>query len=306
MKHADFRMVVGGWLLCCLGLSSGPAAAGGEAYQAVQLYRALEYTKALQAAQAALKLPIQEPAELVSIYRIQGLCQSALGKHERALESFRELLSIDPSFRMSPDVSPKLAAPFFQALAMSREQAGIRLSHPSPEAGASLGGLILRATLESDPFALVKTIRLRFRPDAEAREKQMVARVEDLKTVAMKLPADLQARKLSYYFEAVNQHGAVLHRLGSRSQPRILEAKPLRVAAPVPVRPQPERVVAATAQVAVHQPDRDETRSPAAWYQTWWFWSAVGAAVAGVTTAAILASGSGDGNQPVDYGVRIR
>jgi len=299
-------MVVGGWLLWFLGLSSGPAAADGEAYQAVQLYRALEYAQALQAAQAALKLPIQEPAELVSIYRIQGLCQSALGKHEQALESFRQLLSIDPSFRLSPDMSPKLAAPFFQALAMSREQEGIQLSHTAPEVGASLGGLILKATLESDPFALVKTIRLRFRLDGESREKQMVARMGELKTVAMKLPDDLQARQLSYYFEAVNQHGAVLHRLGSRSQPRVLQAKPLQVAAPVLAKPQPERVVDDTAKAVAHQPDRDDSRSPTPWYQTWWFWSAVGATVAGVTTAAILASGSGDGSQPVDYGVRIR
>ena len=33
-----------------------------------------------------------------------------------------KLLAIDPAFRLSEDISPKLAAPFYQAVAMLRTQ----------------------------------------------------------------------------------------------------------------------------------------------------------------------------------------
>jgi hypothetical protein len=270
------------------------------------LYEDLEYSRALKRAGQSLKQPHQDPAQLVILYRIQGLCLSALGRTEQALVSFRSLLSIDPSFRLSQDVSPKLAAPFYQAVAMSREQEGILLTHTAPEAGTELAGLLFKAKLESDPLKMVKKIRFRFRTSADPKEKQMVAKVKGPRVVAMKLPARLEARQIKYYFEALNRYGAVLYRLGSSSQPMNLEAKPKM--------PEPRAVLAAGVSRAPESPpqavripprrhDSDEQES---WYQTWWFWSAVGLAAAGLTTAVVLAADTGDSGQPVDYGVRVR
>jgi tetratricopeptide (TPR) repeat protein len=269
--------------------------------EATRLVDIMEYKKALKAARRALKSPNHGPVELVAAYRIQGLCLSALGKAEMSLNAFRRLLAIDPNFKLSDDLSPKLAAPFYQAMAMSRTQKGITLRHHSPESPDTLAGLIMKITLAADPMHMVKAIELRFHTDLATKERRMVARINKPGTVAMKLPKKFKAREIRYYFKATNKHGGALAFARTKEDPFVLakkkvEAPPRVVIAPVaPPKPKPP--------LEPWHKQQEETTAP--WYQTWWFWTAAGVATAMIVGGVILAAESGVTVGPVDYGILI-
>lgn len=287
-----------------------PAAAGaGDLQEATRLIDTMEYKRALKAADAVLKSPESGPHELMAAYRIKGLSLSALGKIDRSLAAFKRLLAIDPSFRLSPDISPKLAAPFYQAVAMLGNQKGIALEHRPPQPAGPLAGLKLKVALKSDPLRMVKTIQLRFHTDLDDKERRMVARIKRTGTVIMKLPAGLLAGKIRYYLKATNKHGGTLAYVGTRQEPLVLAAAQVEA---------PTRIVIAPAQTQALEPvpppepvlpveslDREEPEPASAWYRTWWFWTAAGVAAAMIVGGVVLATDSGVTVGPADYGIRI-
>jgi len=280
-----------------------PAAASGDDLQeATRLLDIMEYKKAQKAADRVLKSPDSGPHELVAAYRIKGLSLSALGKTNRSLAAFRRLLAIDPDFRLSEDVSPKLAAPFYQAVAMQRTQKGLTLGHQPPLPPAALAGATLKITLKSDPLHMVKRIELRFSTDLDGKERKMVARIKKPRTVLMKLPAGLVAGEISYYFKVTNRHGGTLAYVGTKQKPFVLtvekvEPPPRVVLAPVPPpEPTPPAV----------EPLLQKEEEPAApWYKTWWFWTAAGVATAMIVGGVILAADSEVAVNSADYFIRI-
>lgn len=277
------------------------AARAGDLQEATRLLDIMEYKKALKAADRVLMSPKSGPHELVAAYRIKGLSLSALGKANRSLTAFKKLLAIDPSFRLSDDLSPKLAAPFYQAVAMLRTQKGLKLEHRPPKPERALAGLALKVTLKSDPLRMVKTIQLRFSTDLDDKERKMVARIKKTGTVAMKLPAGFTAGEIRYYFKATSKHGATLAYVGTKQEPFVLAAEkveaPTRLLlAPVaPTEPKPP----------VEPVIRKEAEPAAPWYQTWWFWTAAGVATAMIVGGVVLATDSGVTIGPADYGIRI-
>lgn len=288
------------WLVlgCVLAAHAAGASENSHLERAISLFEEMEYAAAEEAASRALGSPDAEPGDLVQAYRIQGLCLSALGRNEAALEAFRRLLAIDSSFRLSADISPKLSAPFYRAVAMTRGQKPILLLHERPSPVDKLGGLVLRVSLKSNPFAMVSKVRMRFVTPGEKTEKQMTAEVKGPATLGMRLPRDLQARAVRYYFEAVNRHGGVLARQGSRDAP--LELRIRLAPPPVTVAPPPGSRTAQKSEVALEQ--RDDSTP---WYKSWWFWTTVSVVIVGSTTGAILAAESGGSSGPVDYGIRV-
>jgi hypothetical protein len=263
----------------------------------------MEYKKALKAADRVLMSPDSGPHELVAAYRIKGLSLSALGKANRSLLAFRKLLAIDPTFRLSDDLSPKTAAPFYQAVAMLRTQKVLALEHKRPALPAALAGSTLKITLKSDPLRMVRAIELRFTSDMDDKERKMVARIKKQKTVAMKLPASFLAGEIRYYFKAISKYGATLAYVGTKQEPFVLtaakvEAPARLVLAPV-APPEPKPPV----EPVVRQEEKKEPAAP--WYKTWWFWTAAGVATAMVVGGVILTADSGVEVGPADYGIRI-
>lgn len=299
------------------------AQAAGDVRQANDLFGKMRYVKALQVAERALEDPNNGPLDLVAGYRILGLCQAALGKTKKALDTFRKLLAIDPSFRFSREISPKLAAPFYQAVAMVQGGDHIALAHQPPESPASLQGLHLEAKLQANPFGMVEAIRFRFRLDTEEKERMIVNKIGDPSPLEAKilLPAGLKAYKISYFFEAANEFGGTLARAGSYNQPFHLQAKltPKPLIAPVPPvvkkkKPLPKIVLPVKTPEPIVPPppkrpevkDDKENGQAAAWYQTWWFWTAVGVVVAGAATGVVLATTGGEVGGVVDYKIRVK
>jgi hypothetical protein len=277
-------------LLCLLPM---PARAGGpspDIEKAEQLFKQMNYRGALRMSQRALKSPESEPPDLVSAYRIQGLCLSALGRGARAVQSFKKLLAIDPSFRLSRDISPKLTPPFRKALRLIENLDPISLVHQEPAAPDSLAGLELKVTIQSDPFSMIAFVRLQYRV-GEVWRQMKVASVKAPATASMTLPADLEGDEIVYYFEVQNRHGGILVRAGSQAEPFRVETAAVRSLMAVEP-PPPEPIVAATDPLGPgpsgEPGDDEENGGGTAWYKSWWFWTVVGVAVAGAATATVL------------------
>ena len=281
------------------------AARAGDLQEATRLLDIMEYKKALKSAERVLLSPKSGPHELMAAYRIKGLSLSALGKANRSLVAFRKLLALDPSFRLSEDLSPKLAAPFYQAVAMLRSQKGLELEHHPPKPEGALASLALKVTLKSDPLRMVKSIQLRFRTDLDEKERKMTARIRKPGTVAMKLPAGFLAGEIRYYFKATSKFGATLAYVGTKQKPFVLAAAKVEAPARLVLAPVTAPVAPPEPKPAIEPVSQKEEEPVAPWYKTWWFWTAAGVATAMIVGGVVLATDSGVTIGPADYGIRI-
>lgn len=291
------------WL--ALGLCLLPAAvlASEATDEAEQMLKRMQYQKALAQVELILRAVESGPEDLAAAYRIQGLSLAALNRSKEAVEAFRYLLAIEPDFRLPKSVSPKLRTPFYQAVGMVENQKPIRISHKPPQAGEKLGGLKLRARLLSDPLRMVKGIRFRYLgPSGETKDLSVL--VEGPKVVSFKLPDDFGQQEFSYWVEAFGEHGGVLARAASAGQPFVVRAvpKPVPEASPVAVVRLAEPPPADPAVASASQDSAEPTR----WYQSWWFWTAVGVVAAGAITAGVLVGTSGDDPDPLHWDIQVR
>jgi hypothetical protein len=84
--------------------------------QAEKAYEALEYETALK---TLIKVHQTKGAQVMQRARsflYMGVCFTALGNAENAVQSFIELLKLKPSFRLPQGISPSIAAMFKEAL----------------------------------------------------------------------------------------------------------------------------------------------------------------------------------------------
>lgn len=312
------------WILAW-GLLLAPPNPATLLQKAEAAFENLEYAAALRLAEQVLSSSASRPADLAHAYRLKGLCLSGTGKQEAAQEAFESLLSIEPRAEMSSDLSPKLTAPFYQALARARSGQPLRLSHEPPPAGEVLSGKELRVRVESDPKRLVRKLRIAFESDLEAREQRLETAASGPGEYTLTLPAKLRAREVRYRFEALTAAGGVLAVLQDQGAPfRLRVGLPgsAAVAAATPT-PHPSSVATAPSGAATLEvpPPRATGSAPAApppraekrdaearavpWYQSWWFWTAVGVVVAGTAAGVAAGVSSSGGSGPADYGIRI-
>lgn len=264
----------------------------------------MEYVKALRLVDRVLASSGRGPGELVKAYRIQGLCQAAAGKTEASMQAFRRLLSIDPEFRLSTEISPRLAGGFYQAVAYSKNNKPITLVHRPSEPPRKLAGLELAVELQADSLGMVKAVRLVFSSEGGA-DQIIEVPVGGLGKINLTLP-DEAATKLDYYFEALNERGSVLARVGSVDDRLGLAVASASVVVKKPLTPphKPEGVRSEPA--GQDWKDEAEVSAESRWYASWWFWTTVGVVVAGATVGATLAvTSNGSSSGPVNYGIEL-
>jgi hypothetical protein len=296
-------------LLCLLPLTVWAAEPSPDMERATQLFKQMNYRGALKVAQKMLKSSESEPGDLVSAYRIQGLCFAALGRSSRAVQSFKKLLAIDPTFRLSRDISPKLTPPFKKALRLAGDLDPIGLVHQEPDLPEALGGLEFKVTIQSDPFSMIATIRLQYRVGGAWRQMQ-VASVKAPATATMTLPEELEGSEIAYYFEAQNRHGGILARAGSMAEPFKIETGVPRslvaVETPPPVPDPLKTATDPTATGPTTKPEDDKNNGGTPWYRAWWFWTVVGVAVAGAATATVLVVQGSGGPDEFIYSIEVQ
>jgi tetratricopeptide (TPR) repeat protein len=280
--------------------------------QAEQLFRQMQYQKALTVVTHMLEVAGNDPKQLVESYSLQGLCFSALGRTEESVMAFRRLLAIDPDFQLSRDISPKLSPPFSKALAI--EQKPILLKHNQPEMPYMHSGQGLEVVLQSDPLGMVRAVRLIFWGESN-KENKLETTLMGPGKVMIKLPQETKADKVSYYFEAINKFSGVLFRLGSKERPFEIKVEigqpSLALDHPVP----DGKDTSTSALMSKEQPyatsdsDREKKAAERPFYKTWWFWTVVGVAVVGGVAAGVaipLANKQGSSGAYNDYSITIK
>ena len=276
-----------------------PAMARGQdaLAEARQKLENLDFPGALEASERALESPQAGPAELADAYRVKGLSLSAQDRKKESLDAFIKLLSIDPDFKISADISPKLSAPFHQALVKARDLVPISLVHSpaGPRKNPQLKELSVN--LASDPHSLVKQLRACYRTGLGPWSRTPPVEVSKPGSFSLPLPGGTSSKGVQYYFEALTAAGGVLARARSRDKP--FGEKPEVVAKA----PEPETIP----PVAGGSYEEDNRDGDPKWYQTWWFWTAVGAVVVGASVGVVAGvSSGGNGSGPKDYVIDVQ
>ncbi len=279
--------------------------------QADKLFNELEYQKAIKIADQILQTPNVTPEKIVEAYRVKGLSLSGDDRIDDAFMVFRRLLAIDPNYRLSKDVSPRLAAPFYQAAAIAGEEGVVELVHIEPTNVTSLAGLKLTCHLKANPYNLVHQLRLRYRTPANDVTGELKADTDGKKgPVQFVIPKDIKAKALLYHFEALNKYGGVLGRAGSGSHPfRVMASEGAIVAAKDNTSKASTKEDQAAAAATTPPPDElrydgDEESSETPYWKTWWFWTAVGGGVAVITATAIGISMASGGSDTYTYQIK--
>ena len=87
--------------------------------KAERYYEQLEYETALRTLIQLLQQPKLKPVQRARAYLYMGVCFTALGRAENAVQAFMEVLKIRPKFRLPAGVSPSIRAMFAEALKRS-------------------------------------------------------------------------------------------------------------------------------------------------------------------------------------------
>jgi len=225
-------------------------------------YMAQEYEQVIRLLTPVAQSPIATIAEKVDTFELLGLSYLILGDRDRARDAFENLLSLDPGHVLrDPTESPKLKQ-FFEKVKESfvpgyQAHEPVSLEHAAPN-GPVAGRTAEFAASIVRGAGMVRETLLLWRRAGLLRYRSVRMRGRDGRLLGrFLLPRDASSYQLEYYLEARDATGNTVGRVGS------------------PERPLTVRVSGAPA----------ERR----FYQTWWFWTAVGVAAAGAITIGVVA-----------------
>ena len=215
--------------------------------QAEKFYEQLEYETALQSLIRVHQAKGVSLMQRARSFLYMGVCFTAIGKAEDAVQSFMALLKIKPDFRLPNGVSPSIRAMFKEALS--------RLKLPAqgapPQAGGQQGGAApakvpvqLEATAPrkvragrpievtiklKDPSKLVSVLQIRWRrrkgPDFSTIKVKVKPGQAEVKA---RIPGALVGRKkgrVLYFVEAMARGGMTLAYHGSMDDPLMVRLK---------------------------------------------------------------------------------
>jgi len=192
------------------------------------LVKQLKYNAALPALAKARATPGNDRAALLDILWMQGLVAATLNRKDEARSAFRELLALEPDFKVQGDQPPKVMTPFYEAKNWAVTNGRLSLELDAPTAHA------VSARVEHDPLSLARAVRFWVREPGGPWKQQRVAA-----PFALTFPGD---GPHEVWAELLGENDASLVSAQSEERPlRIgVSATPARVeAAPVPVEPQP-------------------------------------------------------------------
>ncbi len=227
-----------------------------------------DFELALRTLSSRLRAGELTEAELVELYRLQGLAYLYVGDEQRARDSYERLLQAQPEFDLPASAPPKIRALFERLREDIRAQrikpVRVTLAPAADRAEGESGPVEVAATVENLPPTA--RVRLYYRREgtvpfssSDARRAggdSFVATIPTYET-----PPESAPYALEYYLEVADEGQ---QRLAGRGDP----------AAPLRFQVLPLGSAAASAERA--------------WYRSPWTWVIAGAVVAGGVTSAVL------------------
>ena len=228
----------------------------------------LQYADAAKLLAAARGEPNTPRAELLEILQLQGATSATLGHPDEGEHHFRELLALDPSAKLDSQWGPKVKTLFFSAKAWLDDQPPMGLARQPPVL-ADGQVTAVKIQVAGDPLKLLKAVRVHWVGVAATPPTQPAAPATTLTFATAPSPS------ISYWAEALGEHGEVMLELGTQAAP-LTEKVDAPVAAAPPASPASKPDLAA----AVTQPA--PTASSGVPFKT------IGYVVGGVGVAALI------------------
>ena len=255
----------------CLLTSRLEAQASDEAPSVADVEQAfvqLEYERAQELARAALGAGGHGPEQTARLYQLLGTSLALLGEEEQSYEAYRRQLAIQPDAEMDRSLSPALRTPFLRARGWwasqaSRFGAQVTLGDPGPS-----HPLQLRVQL-SDPVQMGASLVIRARASTEPTFREHVVPADRSVVVSLDEVGveDQSAPEYLYSLEVRGESGNTLLAIGSDQDPRRAES------------PRSGALGGVGGETGPSGPQVGEEG---------WFWTIIGAVVAGGVTAGLV------------------
>ena len=228
---------------------AGSPQAEGLLQKAEKFYEQMEYAAALQSLIKVHQVQGVAPMQRARSFLYMGVCFTAQGKAEDAVQSFMALLKLKPDFRLPNGVSPSIRAMFKEALLRLKMPA----QAPPPQPGTGPGGqpapggqppvelearaprkVVAGRAIEvtvrlDDPRKLVTHLTIRWRRVKGGEYSTIKIKVKPgQKVIKRRIPgATLKGKKgrVVYFVEALARGGMTVAHDGTMDDPLVVRLK---------------------------------------------------------------------------------
>ena len=193
-------------LVVCPALAANP-----KLEEARRLVEDLDLEKAAKVLDAAERTEGNSRAEVLEILALQGIAYGTLGKNAKAHDAFRELLLLEPGYKLPADQPPRVRTPFFEAKDWALENGPL---NATPSAEVKNGEVrAVAVTMSKDILRLARGVRFHLRVDGAERS-------EEVALVGSRAEAKAGGPRVSWWYEVLGTHQRVLLEGGSATAPR--------------------------------------------------------------------------------------
>jgi hypothetical protein len=215
-------------VLACTAPSAWAAVESPEVLAGVQAYRDLEYDRAIDVLQKAVRQSLTREEKLAA-FKTLALCHVAVDKRELAVRDFENVLRIDDSFELDRTSSPRERAALEEAKTRvatgTSDKSGLRdvaslrpeVTPPSPKAGTPVR---VRVTY---PGGMAEKLSLFYRTRGLGVYNRLVGTGDPTGRFDLTVPGPkVQAPGLEYYMVALDDSGASVAKAGTLSRPLLV------------------------------------------------------------------------------------
>jgi hypothetical protein len=184
---------------------------------AEQLYAKLDYDKANEVAQKVLSLRGLSHDQLVRAYRVLAVTHAVLDHEEDARDAFVMLLTLDPDYKVDPNLGPRVTAPFQEARGYWRAQPMKPGLEVTVVVRIGEGGVIRVTT--RDPTKIARKVTVGHRWSAQGDYTTQAVPIAEGVTIDVPAPPPDRSR-LDYYVQATDDRDGVVFEHGSPAVPK--------------------------------------------------------------------------------------
>lgn len=193
-------------------LVAAPAlAANPKLEEARALVDDLDLEKAAKVLDAAERLEGNSRQEVLEILALQGIAYGTLGKNAKAHDAFRELLLLEPGYKLPADQPPRVRTPFFEAKDWALENGPFNATPSAEVANGEVRAVVV--TMSKDLLRLARAVRFHLRVDGAERS-------EDVALVGGRAEAKAGGPRVAWWYEVLGTHQRVLLEGGSATAAR--------------------------------------------------------------------------------------
>lgn len=208
-------------LVLALAATSAFAQRNPDLEKAQKLLAAKKYAEALKAIEAASKKGNLERDSLLTLWESRGLAEASTGKLDKAEESFRSVLQLDPRRDLTGKYTGKVADVVARAKEWFKNNGGVEVGPLEP--GAADGKVTqISLFVRNDPLKLIYKAKFYVRVDGGPWKPV------EAKVVNGAAATDINAGTVEWWAELTSEENNQLMFLGSAG-------KPVKQSAPAPV-----------------------------------------------------------------------